>query len=284
MMYTTSARRTPGLIGLGATMVAALSTTTTAQSFFESGAAGTFSTASWNVDRYAPAGWTPGATDPLSGTALRIDLSNADRADLRPSGYGSTFYNTQGRQHAASISGNWEVGGELYIPTDWGTAGNLRRSDLWTRDSNPVEGNAFYPIVGFVNNDPADPFNPAAAGFQPRFRVWDSSTGWIDLGTSVNYGAYNAFRIVNTGTSHEMYINGALVQTLTGASYSEAGYEGLQTVFVEAYNFGNADNAASLPDSSYSVYWRNVYASVPAPGCLALLALGGWVSAGRRRR
>ncbi|CAG0950001.1 hypothetical protein PHYC_00147 [Phycisphaerales bacterium] len=279
MTYSSSFRYSCALIGLAGTALAPAM----AQSFFESGAAGSFSTTNWGVDRYAPAGWTPGATDPLSGTALRIDLSNADRADLRPSGYSGAFYNTQGRQRAAGITGAWEVGGELFIPSDWETAGNLRRSDLWTRDANPVEGNAFYPIVGFINNDPADGFNPLASGFSPRFRVWDSSTGWVDLATTVNYGAYNAFRIVNTTTSHDFYINGALVQSLSGAAYSEAGFEGLQTAFVEAYNFGNADNAGSLPDSGYEVYWRNVYASVPAPGAIALLGLGGLVCTRRRR-
>lgn len=250
------------------------------QSFYESGATGTFLTSHWVVDRYAPAGWTSGAMDPLGGQALRIDISNADRADLRPPGYGGVFYNTQGRQRSTSISAPWEIGGALFIPTSWGQAGNLRRSDLWARDANPTEANAHYPIVGFINNDPAAPFDPTATNFQPRFRVWNSGAGWVDLTEPIVYDDYNTFRIVSTGSAFLYYVNGSLVHT--GAYYSQGGYEALQTVFVQAYNFGDSSNTMTLPDSSYSAYWRNVYA-VPSPGAMALLGLGGML-AGRRRR
>jgi hypothetical protein len=255
-----------------------------AQSFFESGAAGTFvQPAPWATDRFAPGDWTAGATDPLGGTALRLGIRNADRRDLRAPAFNSGFYDTQGRQRAASIVGNWEVGGELFIPQSWLTPGTLRRSDLWSRDNNPVETSARYLIVGFINNDPADGFNPAAANFQPRFRSWDSTVGWTDLVTPVLAGQYNSFKIVNTGSSHDYYINGVLVDSNVGASYSDAGFEDLRTVFLEAFNFGNAGNATSLPDSSYDAHWRNVYAAVPAPGAAALLGLGGLLAARRRR-
>lgn len=271
-------------LALTVSLVALSAVPALAQDFFESGAGGTFSLSNWNVDRYAPGGWTPGATDPLSGTALRLDISNADRRDLRPGAYNDDFYNTQGRQRSTTEAQGWEVGGSLFIPSSWLDAGNLRRSDLWTRDQNTDENDAIYPIVGFVNNDPADPFNPGAANFEPRFRAWDSTTGWIDLPlVSVLADQYNSFKIKDTGSSYQYYINGNLVQTLSGPQYSEAGAEGLQTVFIEAYNFGRADNAGSLPDSSYSVFWKDVYA-VPAPGGAALLGLGGLLGARRRRR
>ncbi|MDX2017291.1 MAG: hypothetical protein SFY95_06580 [Planctomycetota bacterium] len=267
---------------LASLFVAAAAGTVSAQAFFESGAAGTFSTADWATDRYAPAGWTGGATDPLGGASLRISVSNADRRDLRPGAFNSAFYDTQGRQRASAIAGTWEVGGEIFIPASWLQPGTLRRSDLWARDNNPDEGSSRYLIAGFINNDPADGFNPLAGGFSPRFRVWNSTVGWTNLSVAVRTDQYNSLRIVNTGTSHEYYINGALVASNSGASYSQIGFSDLRTTWVQAFNFGNASNAASLPDSGYDVHWRNVYA-IPAPGAMGLLGVMGLAAARRRR-
>lgn len=229
-----------------------------AAGFGDSGGSGTFNLADWAVDRYAPGGWAPNSTDPLSGNALKISIANADRKDLRPGAYNSDFYNTQGRVRLSP--GVTEVGGKLFIPASWGTPGNLRRSDIWSRDNNPAEPNSRYLICGFINNDPADPFNPLAGGFAPRFRAWDSTVGWTDLSAPVLYGQYNTIRMVDTGYQHEYYINGALVQVNSGAAYSEPGWNGLKQVILQGYNFGNAGNSGSLPDSSYDIYWKDVYA------------------------
>ncbi len=269
---------------VGVSVVGLAASSALAATFFESGAAGTFAAPSpWAQDRYAPGEWTPGATDPLGGDALRLGIRNADRRNLRNASFNSGFYDTQGRQTSASVSGNWEVGGELFIPGSWLTPGTLRRSDLWARDNNPVENDARYVIVGFINNDPNDGFNPNAANFVPRFRSWDSTVGWTDLNVPVLADQYNSFQIINTGTSHDYYINGMLVASNGGASYSDAGFTDLQTVFLEAFNFGNADNAATLTDSGYDAYWRNVYAVVPTPASVGLLGLGGLLAARRRR-
>lgn len=255
-----------------------------AQTFFESGAAGSFDTSNWGVDRYAPNGWTPGSTDPIGGNALKLGISNADRAQNRPGGQTGDFYNTQGRSRAATLSTTWQIGGELYISSDWGQAGNLRRSDLWGRDNGSDSlGTVSYVIAGFINNDASDPFNPNASNFTGRFRVWDPNAGWEDLTTTVNYDAYNSFAIESTGTAFNYYINGNLVKTYTGASYSLLGMEDLTRVFVQAYNFGVASNATTLTDSSYDVYWRNTYAAVPAPGAAALAGMAGLMAARRRR-
>lgn len=273
-----------GVLCVVAAMVAttSLAGVASAQTFFESGASGTFAQpAPWATDRFTPGEWTPGATDPLGGSALRLGVRNADRRDLRSSSFNAPFYDTQGRQRASSIAGTWEVGGELFIPAGWLSDGALRRSDLWTRDSNPVESNARYLIVGFINNNPADPFNPTTTT-TPRFRIWNSTVGWTDLTAAVLADQYNSFRIVNTGTQHDYYINGVLVGSNTGASYSAAGFEGLQTTFLQAFNFGNGTNTTSLTDSGYDTFWRNVYA-IPAPGAAALLGLSGLVALRRRR-
>lgn len=235
----------------------------TAVPWNESGASGTFDLTNWATDRYAPGGWAPGTLDPLGGQALRISLLNADRRNLRTSSFNDAFYDTQGRQRPAL--GAREVSGELFIPTSWSTPGNLRRADLWSRDDNPSEASSRYPIIGFINNDPADPFNPLAANFQPRFRYFQSGVGWVELpGVTPVYGQYNSFRVVDSGSSYEIFVNGALVHSASGSRYSAWG-PGLRQIILNAFNFGNAGNTATLPDSGYDVFWRNVRAGFPLP-------------------
>ncbi len=252
---------------------------TSAAGFGDSGATGTFSLSDWNVDRFAPGGWAPGSTDLLSGTALKITISNADRENLRPPAFSGLFYTTQGRVRLSP--GVTEVGGELFIPTSWGTPGNLRRSDVWSRDNNPVEGNSRYQIFGFINNDPADPFNPLAANFVPRIRTWDSTIGWADYPAApILYGQYNKFRIVDTGSSHQYWLNGTLIDTNSGSSYSAPGSEGLRQVILNSYNFGNAGNSLSLPDSGYEVFWKNAYALSANTSGIPVDLNGSYMAAG----
>lgn len=241
-----------------ATLCVPMSAMAVGGGFGESGGAGTFNVGDWIVDRFAPSGWTPGATDPIGGTALKITLSNADRSNLRGPGLTGTFYNYQGRVRQSP--GVTEVGGEVFIPASWGTPGNLRSTSIWSRDNNPVENNSTYQILSFINNDPADPFNPLALSFAPRFRAWSSVNGWTNLAAPVLYDQYNSFRMVDTGSSHQYWINGVLVQTNSGVEYSEAGWNGLKQVILNTYNFGDTSNIATLLDSGYDSYWRNVYA------------------------
>lgn len=261
--------------------------TAQAQSFYETGGGGSFSFGDWNVDRYAPGIWMPNAVDPIGGRALLLGLLNSDRQLFRPGGFQFDFYNTQGRQRTTVAPQGWQVGGELYIPASWTTPGSLRRSDLWTRDAAVLENDATYPIVGFVNNDPSDPFNPLAAGFQPRFRVYNSALGdWDNLpSVAPLLNQYNSVRIVDTGSSYDIYINGNIEHSLSGSAYSLAGSEGLSTTFVEGYNFGvnglngSADNGASLPSSSYDIFWKNVFANAGAPATLTIDAADSCVNA-----
>jgi len=239
---------------------------TTQSPFLDTGAAGSFSTGNWVVDRYAPGVWTPGAVNPNpgGGTALHLGIRNADRFENRPPAFQSLFYSTQGRQRASNLTQGFEVTGKLYIPASWAVPGNLRRSDLWARDTNPVEGSAKYLIVGFINSALADEaggiYHTNTPNFVARFRAWDSSIGWIDLpGVPVLLNQYNTFRMVDTGVSHQYYINGNLVHT--NASYSDPAGFGMQTAYIEGRNFGHPMNAGDLPDSSYDIYWKDVSAS-----------------------
>lgn len=228
--------------------------------YSESGGPASFDTSSWTVDRYAPNGWTANVLDPTGGRSLRVHIDNADRRDFRSNGFDNSFYDTQGRTRINNFKAT-EVGGEVYIPLNWGLQGNLRQTALWSRDNAVIENEAYYPIISFINNDPNDPYNPNAIP-QPRFRIWDSTTGWIDrTDIPVLYNQFNSFRIKDTGHSHQFFINGNMVAEFSGDMYSSAGNEGLKQIILNQTNFGNAGNESTLPVSSYDVYWRNVYAS-----------------------
>lgn len=233
----------------------------------------------WVTDRYEPAGFS--SVNFLGDNRLKIDISAADSYQNRTSGYQSTFYNTQGRQRAASNMSPWTVSGDLYISDDMLTGANLRRTDLWARDSNSVENNAKYPIFGVIRNDgTGDAFDPNGT-LTTRWRVWDDDTsnGWVDLGDAVTGGWHN-LAITSTGSSFEYRLDGNVVYT--DNTYSASGFDALQTVFVEAYSFGDATHATT---DNYSVYWDNISAGpVPEPASMTVLGLGALALIRRRRQ
>lgn len=232
----------------------------------------------WVTDRYEPNAFV--SENFMGDNRLKIGIGQAQAFQNRPAAFQSTFYNTQGRQQSAALNSPWEVKGDVFIGDDYLSGENLRRTDLWARDNNTDENDAVYAIFGVMRNDNADPFNPTAGGLNTRWRVWDADTanGWVDLAAAVTGGWHN-LAILATGTSYEYRLDGALVYTdLTG---SEAGFEGLQTVFLEAYSFGDATHAGQ----SYSAYWDNVSAQpVPEPATMAALGLGALAMLRRRRK
>ncbi len=221
----------------------------------------------WATDRYDPAGFNSVFFD--GDNRLQITIDDADSSANRPPSFSGTFYNTQGKKRDVAVGTTWTVSGDVYISSDMVSGNNIRRTDLWTRDSNE-ESSAHYPIFGVVRNDDSDPFNPNAASLTSRWRIWDGQVGWVELAAPVTEGWHN-LEIIADGTTFVYKLNGSMVHTdLTASS---AGFEDLSTVYVQAYNFG---------DSDYSVYWDNISA-VPEPTSLALLGLTGLAVVRRRR-
>ena len=228
-------------------------------------------------------GWVTDRREPAAFTSLFFDGDN--RLKITVNGvteappYNSTFYNTQGRQHAATVSGPWSLTGQLYISSDFISGNNLRRADIWGRAGLVGdETGAEYFIFGARRFDVSDPFNIAAANITSVWRVWDADTanGWVELASPVVAG-WHDLGMTFTGSS--------LIYTLDNvAVYTDTTLGGLAsnftTMFAQSYNFGAANG-------NYDVYFDNInVVAVPEPSSLALVGIGclAVVNHIRRRR
>lgn len=214
----------------------------------------------WTTDRYAPSSFGNVGTFQGRDNVLGIGISSAGDLANRPAAYQSSFYNTQGSQYAISGGAGSVISADLWIPTTWSDPANGSfRSDIWgvMTDGSQVSD---YPILGFTSY-----------GNSSRFRVWIDS-GWVDLATSVNYGAWNSLAIEFTGSAYVYSINGSTVYTDTLID----GSTGFSAVIMQAYNFADPTISGAVL-SDYTAYWSNT--AVPEPstyiaGALLLLPFG----------
>lgn len=111
--------------------------------------------AGWVTDRYEPNGFTSAFFD--EDNRLKLDICTADAVNNRPSGFSSTFYNSQGRKRAlGDIGGNWRVSIDMYISAAMLTSTTHWEGDLWVRDNNPDESQPFYPSMWIGRYDASD--------------------------------------------------------------------------------------------------------------------------------
>lgn len=223
----------------------------------------------WVTDRYEPTSFANVGTYMGRDNVLGIGITSAGDLANRLPGYQSTFYNTQGRQHALTGVAGDVLSADLYVPASWadGAAGSVR-TDMWgvMTDGSVVTE---YPILGFSNY-----------GGAARFRLWDQDVPslWVDLGASINYDAWNSFAITFTGTVYEYSVNGTLVYTDTTINSSTT----ISAVIMQAYNFADPSITGATP-VNYTAHWSNT----PVPeltSTLALLGLGLGTLGGLRRR
>ncbi len=192
----------------------------------------------WYPDRYPPAAFTNDAG------RLKISISAADGAQLRPPAFASAFYNTQGRKFNQCGKCVTVAKADLYIPADWAT--NFRRSDLWATAYNASDAISFYPIIGFRN----------VTGTNPQMSVWNGSA-WIELGApSGGYDKWYTLEFRINGTNIEYLIDGAVVATVAGGGSVYFG-----NIIMQAYNFNDNTLGASYdpgPNNSYDAFWDNL--------------------------
>lgn len=221
----------------------------------------------WTTDRYEPTSFSNVGTFQGRDDVLGIQITSATNLANRPSGYKSTFYNTQGRGHSAVGGAGSFIAADLWIPQSWSNAANGNvRTDMWGGMSPCPSDCTEWAIIGFTNY-----------GGAARLRLWDDDQGgWVDLATAIKYDSWNRFSISYTGTSIDYAVNDTSVYsdaTLSGAT-------GFNKIVMQAYNFADPSiSGAVLAD--YTAHWANT----PEPGFYGLLSagLGGLLYLRRRR-
>ncbi|MFZ4401265.1 MAG: T9SS type A sorting domain-containing protein [Bacteroidales bacterium] len=198
----------------------------------------------WYVDRYAPAAFV--SDNSLGSNVLKISIDGTnDGLANRPSGYGFTFYNTQGRKFDQNGLNATVLKGSLYLPADWAT--NHRRSNIWATAFDASNNAASYPIMGFRNID----------GASPSFSYWDDVNGWVNFATPTSYDTWYNFEIRIVGNNVNYYMNGNLVGTI-----SAYGGINIGNVIMQAYNFNDASLGTAYDGNSstnsYGAYWDNI--------------------------
>ncbi len=195
----------------------------------------------WYPDRYRPASFTSAVLGSDNVLKISIDGTN-DAAAARPSGYGSSFYNTQGRKFNQCGTCVTVLKGDLWLPSSWATS--LRRTDMWATafdNSNSVSG---YPIIGFRNVD----------GSTPGIYYWDFDLGFVNSGVTLSYDAWYNLEFRIAGSNLEYLVNNSVVATVNAYGSTYFG-----NIIMQAYNFNdNSLPIANRSTDSYDAYWDNL--------------------------
>jgi len=228
----------------------------------------------WTTDRYAPASWSNVGAYQGRSNVLGIGIDSSTDAVNRPGGQQTGFYNTQGRQIAASGGSGDSIAADLFLDANWANSqSGFVRTDLWGRSAGATEDGVNYPIIGFTN------FGAAGA----RMRVFDSQFGWNDLLIDLTglYGTWVSFEIEALDTGYQFFINGTSV--FTDNTLGTAG-GGFSRGFLQAYNF-NESSIGVTGNAAYTAHWADAGSNaVPVPGTLALAGLALSLLAATRRR
>ncbi len=211
----------------------------------------------WYTDRYAPAGF---ANENFGGeNVLKQSISAADGATSRPGAFSGAFYNTQGRKLDAPAA-TTRLSIDLFIDSSWTDAGR-RYAGLWGTAFDGLGTISAYPIVEYGMG---------------VLRVYNTNTGeWINSGVAAPSGDWSTLGIDLVGSDWVYSVGGAVV-----ASLDANGSTAIGNVILQGHN-----TSAGV---SYDIRWDNLSfdtaASVPAPGGLALVALGLLMAGAARRR
>lgn len=108
---------------------------------------------------------------PYEFTTVTFDGDDRLKHSIDASGVPTdSFYQYQGMKYDTPGATFYSI--DLYIPDDWATT-DFIRAGMWATANN---GNLSYPIIEFTTNET-----------NPRFRVWQSNIGWVDIGLPTGF-------------------------------------------------------------------------------------------------
>lgn len=197
----------------------------------------------WFPDRYAPAAFEVVEMD--GNKVLRLSIDPADGAQSRPGGYGSMFYNTQGRKLDLP-AGTYALAADLLFPASW--QGDVRRrSDLWATAIKDTGEISFYPIAGIANNTGT-----------PVIRYWDGAD-WANTDLPLVADTWYRFELEIVGEEIVVRVNGIEAGRIADANGSVA----LRDVIIQGYNYNDPALGEMQSAEGYDIYWDNLSWAYP---------------------
>ena len=207
----------------------------------------------WTVDRYAPAVFQDGVNAHGRVGVLHHQIRAVDHQ-------ANAFYNTQGRQLGLP-DGTTAISIDLYIPANWADMPDVssRYAGFWGIARNDSDAISAYPIIEYGQNN--------------EFRIWDSSTGWIDIGNpSLPPSDEWVTLIIELDTINDVF-NYTIGDLMASAPALGSAY--LDGVILQGYN-----NTGGTSGVTYAIYWDGLNATVvPEPASLALWTVLGVLGA-----
>ncbi|MCB0200336.1 MAG: hypothetical protein KDI03_09730 [Anaerolineae bacterium] len=197
----------------------------------------------WYPDRYPPYAFADDNSTFTGKDVIKHSINIADSAANRPSGYSSTFYNTQGRKYDTSLTGSVQsMSIDMWVDSTW--VGNDRYAGLWSTGIDGANAISAYPIIAFRNS-----------AVTPGFYTWDytGAGAWVlvQAATPGDYDQWHNLSFVLTvGTGVEYFLDGVSMGTL-----ADVDTVSLENVILNAYNYG----------ANYDVYWDNFLVGSDGP-------------------
>jgi hypothetical protein len=201
-------------------------------------------------NKFTPIGPYQGRSD-----VIKILLGDLGFAPNRDAGFGSSFYDTQGRKFTTGLGAGEAFGtADLYVPGTWAAqqTTNWQMTGLWGSVFTPSAGVVGYPIIIFNNSAHDNGANgiPVAGG--GRIQVFDDDTGdWHVVSNAINFGGWNTLRFEIHSDRYEFYLNGKLVFTDTVITQDPTAY--LKELFLNSTNNNSAE---------YEAFYANVLAGL----------------------
>ena len=196
----------------------------------------------WNRDRYEPDEFQPIGSYQGRSDVLRILIGPDGIAANRDPGFGSSFYDTQGRSATVNLPAGAFGTADFYIPKAWQAqqSSEWQATGLWGSTFKPTgpgtETVIGYPVIAFANSAQLYGNGYGSAGSQGgRIMVYDDDAdAWNVVSSDIKYDGWNTLRFEIHKDRYEFYFNGKLVFTDYNIDTDPKAY--LKNLFINSKN------------------------------------------------